>query len=235
MRHERSRDGFWAGARDIVPLALGVAVYGLAFGLLASQAGFTPLQIGAMGVFVYAGASQIIMTQQWLMGAGFAASVVAGLILNFQILLITASIRDVFAKRPLWQVALGAHLSADENWALLLARRASGREVGYAYLAGGGLAQMVAWCGSTVAGVLFAQAIPDPKALGMDFAFTAAFIAIARSLWRGRSDLLPWVVSVAVVVGGVKLAGRPRTGCSRSRPRRRGHGRSAPRWMSIGR
>ena|SRR5271166_128629 len=45
-------DGFLAGARDIAPLALGVAVYGLAFGLLAAQAGFSPLEIGVMGVIV---------------------------------------------------------------------------------------------------------------------------------------------------------------------------------------
>jgi len=209
MRSEPVRDGALAGARDILPLAASVAVYGLAFGLLAAQAGFTALQVSAMGVVVYAGASQIIMTQQWLAGAGFAASIVAGLILNLRILLITASLRDVFVNRPWWQVAFGAHLSADENWALLIARRAQGREVGYAYLVGGGLAQMAAWCGSTVAGVLFAEVIPDPKALGMDFAFTAAFIAIARSLWRGRSDLLPWVVAVAVVFVGVKMFGAP--------------------------
>src|SRR5208337_749619 len=202
-------DGFLAGARDIAPLALGVAVYGLAFGLLAAQAGFSPLEIGVIGVVVYAGSSQIIATQQLMAGAGLAASAFAGLALNLRILLMTASIRDVFAGRPLWQAALGAHLTADENWALLLSARARGRKAGYAYLAGGGLTQMAAWCASTVLGVVFAQAIPEPKALGMDFAFTAAFIAIARSLWRGHPDLLPWLVSIAVVFGGVKLAGAP--------------------------
>ena len=206
--HSRA-DGFLAGARDILPIALGVAVYGLAFGLLAAQAGFSPLKIGVMGVVVYAGSSQIIATQQWLAGAGVAASVFAGLALNLRLLLVTASIRDVFARRPLWQTALGAHLTADENWALMLAARAKGRKVGYAYLVGGGLCQMVVWCSATVLGVVFAEAIPEPKALGMDFAFTAAFIAIARLLWRGRPDLLPWLVSLAVVVGGVKLAGAP--------------------------
>lgn len=202
-------DGFLAGARDITPLALGVSVYGLAFGLLAAQAGFSAVQIAVMGVVVYAGSSQIIATQQAMAGAGLVGSVLAGLALNLRLLLITASIRDVFAKRPLWQVALGAHLTADENWALLLAARARGRNVGYAYLVGGGAAQMLAWVASTAAGVAFAAAIPDPKALGMDFAFTAAFIAIARSLWRGRMDLAPWLVSAAMVVGGVKLAGLP--------------------------
>ena len=202
-------DGFVAGARDVLPLALGVSIYGLAFGLLAAQAGFTPLQIGVMGLVVYAGSSQIIATQQWMAGAGLAASALAGLALNLRILLMTASIRDVFAEQPFWKAALGAHLTADENWALLQAARARGRKAGYAYLIGGGLAQMAAWCASTVLGVVFAEAIPEPKSLGVDFAFTAAFIAIARSLWRGRPDLLPWLVSVAVVVGGARLAGFP--------------------------
>ncbi len=207
MLSDSRADGFLAGARDILPLALGVAVYGLAFGLLAAQAGFSALQIGVMGVVVYAGSSQIVATQQWMAGAGIAGSVFAGLALNLRLLLVTASIRDVFARRPLWQTALGAHVTADENWALTLAARAKARKVGYAYLVGGGLFQMVVWCSATVLGVVFAEAIPDPKALGMDFAFTAAFIAIARSLWRGRPDLLPWLVSLAVVVVGVKLLG----------------------------
>ena len=45
----------------------------------------------------------------------------------------------------------------------------------------------------------FAQALPEPKSLGMDFAFTAAFIAIARSLWKGRRDLLPWLTAIGIV------------------------------------
>ncbi len=204
-----SADGFAAGARDVLPLAFGTAVYGLAFGLLAAQAGFSPLQIGVMGVVVYAGSSQIIAVQQAGAGAGIAASVFAGLALNLRLLLITASIHDVYARQPWWKAALGAHLTADENWALLLAARARGRPVGWGYLVGGGALQMATWCGATVLGVVFAAAMPEPRALGMDFAFTAAFLAIAVSLWRGRSDLLPWAVSAAVVFGGVRLLGAP--------------------------
>ena len=105
-------DSFLDGAREIAPLALGVAVYGLAFGLLAMQAGFTPLDVAGMGAVVFAGSSQIIATQQWLAGAGALAALAAGLALNLRILLITASIPDVFAGRPFWQIALAAHLAA---------------------------------------------------------------------------------------------------------------------------
>ncbi len=197
----------WTGAREIVPLALGVAIYGLAFGLLAAQAGFGGLQVGVMGGIVFAGGSQIIASQQLVAGAGAVAAVVAGLALNLRLLLVTASIREVYAGRPWWQIALGAHMTTDENWALMLAQRAKGRHAGYWYLVGGGLCLLLVWCLATVTGVLFARAIPEPKALGMDFAFTAAFIAIARSLWKGRRDKLPWLTAVAVVAAAIKLGG----------------------------
>jgi predicted branched-subunit amino acid permease len=41
----------------------------------------------------------------------------------------------------------------------------------------------------------------------MDFAFTAAFIAIARSLWKGRTDLVPWLTAIFIVAASVRLAG----------------------------
>ena len=197
----------WTGAREIVPLAIGVAIYGLAFGLLAAQAGFGPVGVGVMGGAVFAGGSQIVAAQRLVAGAGAATAVVAGLALNLRLLLVTASIRDVFSGRPWWQVVLGAHLATDENWALMLAQRARGRDVGYWYLVGGGLCLLFVWCISTVAGVAFAQAIPDPAALGMDFAFTAAFVAIARSLWKGMAGLLPWLTAAGVVAVAVRLVG----------------------------
>ncbi len=191
------------GARDIAPLALGVSVYGLAFGLLAAQAGMNSLEVGLMSSLVFAGSSQIIAVERLMAGAGAVAAIVAGLALNLRLVLVTASIRDVYANRPLWQTVLGAHLTTDENWALMLARRAREGEGGYWYLLGAGLVLMAVWCGSTVLGVVFAAAIPEPRALGMDFAFTAAFIAISRALWRGKADLGPWLTAAALVIGGV--------------------------------
>lgn len=194
-----ARSEFFSGARQIIPLAAGAGIYGLAFGLLAAQAGMDGLQVGVMGSVVFAGASQIIAVERMAAGAGALAAIIAGVALNLRLLLITASIRDIFTGRPLWQKALGAHAATDENWALMMAQRAAGQDVGYYYLIGSGATLLVVWLSATISGALVASAIPDPRALGMDFAFTAAFIAIARSLWRGKSDLLPWITSFLVV------------------------------------
>lgn len=201
MGQQRLPSEFWSGTREIAPLALGAGIYGLAFGLLAAQATMDGLQVGFMGAIVFAGASQIVSVERLAAGAGAFVAMVAGIALNLRLLLITASIRGVYAGRPLWQVVLGAHVTTDENWALMLAARARGRDVGYWYLVGAGVTLVVVWVAATVVGMHAAAAIPEPRALGMDFAFTAAFIAIARSLWKGRGDLLPWATSFVVVAG----------------------------------
>lgn len=199
-RAYRLKSQFVTGFTDIAPLAIGVAVYGLAFGLLAAQANMTEVQTGLMGALVFAGSSQIIAIERLVAEAGALAALLAGIALNMRILLITASLRDELNGRPLWQVVLGCHLATDENWALLCSKKAQSYEVGYWYLVGGGLCLMVAWVVATMFGVRFANVIPESRFLGLDFAFTAAFIAIARNMWRGREDLIPWCMS-----GGVAL------------------------------
>ncbi|RWR07062.1 AzlC family ABC transporter permease [Paenirhodobacter populi] len=198
-RHE-----FLRGLRDITPLSFGVATYGLAFGLLAAQQGMGGLTTGLMGALVFAGSSQIVAVERLAAGAGAVMAVVAGLALNLRILLMTASLRTELAGRPLWQILLGVHLTSDENWVLMHATRAKGRPAGYAYLVGGGSNLMVVWVLSTAAGATFARMLPDLAAMGMDFAFTAAFILLLTSLWHGTRDLSPWMVS-AVVAGGMAL------------------------------
>lgn len=180
-------------------------MYGLAFGLLASQAGLTAAETGVMGVLVFGGSSQIVAVERLAAGAGVAAAVVAGLALNLRLLLVTASVRGFFAGRPLWQRVLGAHLATDENWALTLARRAQGQDVGFWFLSGAGIALMLTWVAASVLGVAFSAHIPAPETYAIDFAFTAAFIAIARSLWRGRRDAAPWLAAAGVVMVTTQL------------------------------
>jgi len=199
MNSKQPLHEFVKGGREITPLALGVVIYGLAFGLLAAQANMSSLQVGMMGTFVFAGASQILAVERLVAGAGATAALIAAIAINLRLLLVTASIRETYQGRRWWEVVLGAHMTTDENWALMLSARAKGQTVGFWYLVGGGVCLWVAWVASTTLGILFATQIPEPSALGMDFAFTAAFIAIAISLWRGRSDLIPWVASVGVV------------------------------------
>ena len=206
QRHPAPRQEFLRGFRDITPLTFGVAVYGLAFGLLASQAQMNELQTGFMSAMVFAGSSQIVGVERLVAGAGAFSALVAGLTLNARILLMTAALREELAARPWWQVVLGVHLTSDENWVLMHATRAKGENVGYWYLVGGGVSLLVFWVLSTTLGVGLARALPEPRSIGIDFAFAAAFIAMLRNMWRGRPDALPWAVSIGCTACVVHFA-----------------------------
>src|SRR5688500_12295859 len=182
MQRTSPHHELWRGAVDISPLAIGVVIYGLAFGLLAAQASLSALQVGVMGGIVFAGGSQIVAAERLVAGAGAIAALIAGVALNLRMLLMTASVRDIYAGRPVWQLLLGAHLASDENWALMLSERAKGRDVGYWYLVGGGLCLLVVWCSATVTGVAFAPASPEPHAACNELHFAASFTGNSRAL-----------------------------------------------------
>ena len=42
--------------------------------------------------------------------------------------------------------------------------------------------------------------IEDPTALGLDFAFTATFLALLLGMWKSRGDLVPWIVGGLVAL-----------------------------------
>ncbi len=179
-------------------MSIGVAVYGLVFGLLAAGQGMGALSTGFMGALVFAGSAQIVAVERLAAGAGAVLAVIAGLALNLRILLMTASLRGELSGRPLWQIMLGVHLTSDENWILMHATRNKGQRAGYWYLVGGGTSLIAIWIVSTALGAAFARSLPDLAGSGMDFAFAAAFILLLTSLWKGRQSLQPWIISATI-------------------------------------
>jgi predicted branched-subunit amino acid permease len=190
----------WQGARKIIPFGFGAAVYGFAFGVLAAQVGFPFWGIGFMSAATFAGSSQIVAVERFADGGAIAGAVVAGMALNMRYVGILASLSGVLKDTPFLKRLLAVHVTSDENWALTMAERARDPDIGDNFLIGSGLVLLAFWTVSTTMGALVGAGVPNLEAFGIGFAFTAAFIAMARGIWRGRQDLLPFAVSFAVAV-----------------------------------
>ncbi len=188
------------GARDMLPMALAAATYGTAFGLLATQSGFSLAQSLSMSAFVFGGSAQLIALDQLMAGAGISAAILAGAALNMRILLITASMRNALINRPWWQIVTGVYLATDASVALMQTARSRGALASYWYLFGGGAFLLMTWIAATTVGALLSRGIPAPARFGLDFAIIAVFVALLPGLWRGSSDLLPWAVAVGTVI-----------------------------------
>ncbi len=197
------------GAIAILPLAFGAAIYGFAFGILAAQAGFPWWGVAMMSGAVHAGSSQIVAVEQFSGGSAILGAALAGAALNLRYIGIVASLARVLQSLPLHLRLLAIHITGDENWALTMAERAKNPAIGAAFLLGSGFVMISVWTASTALGAVLGASLPDLEAFGLGFAFTAAFIAMARGLWRGQENILPWLVSFAVT-GLLVMTGLPK-------------------------
>ncbi|MHC0052226.1 AzlC family ABC transporter permease [Actibacterium sp. D379-3] len=197
------------GAIAILPLAVGAALYGFAFGLLAAQVGFPWWGVGLMSAAVHAGSSQIVAVEQFANSSALLGAALAGAALNLRYIGIVASLSEILEGLSFRAKLFAIHITGDENWALTMSERAKSDAVGSSFLIGSGLVMIGAWTASTASGALVGAALPDLERFGLGFAFAAAFIAMARGLWRGRPNVVPWLCAF----GGAALvvyAGLPK-------------------------
>ncbi len=193
------------GAIAILPLALGAAIYGFAFGLLAAQVGFPWWSVGLMSATVHAGSSQIVAVEQFASTQAVLGAALAGAALNLRYIGIVASLSDVLEGLSLRTKLLAIHMTGDENWALTMAERSKSPDIGARFLLGSGIVMISTWTTSTTAGAVVGAVLPNLERFGLGFAFTAAFIAMSRGLWRGQSQVFPWAVAAAATIAVVAL------------------------------
>lgn len=191
--------GALAGARRCVPIAISGSAIGLVFGTLAGQAGLGSGEAALMSALVFSGAAQFVVLGLWSAPLPVATIVLATLVVGLRHLLMGAALGPVFSKLPRLKAYGSVFLMADENWALTMGEFARGRRDA-AFLIGGGLLMFAAWTGSTLVGGVFGGAVEHPARWGLDFAFTAVFLALITGMWKGRSNILPWTVAAMVAV-----------------------------------
>ena len=176
-----------------LPIAVGVATYGLVFGILSRQVGLTFAQALFMSGSVFAGASQFIALEIWTWPLPVLPLVVTTFIVNLRHILMGAALRDKLCGLSRLQTLTSLFFLVDENWAFFLARWQQG-DRDKSLLAGTGICIFLAWTLSTAVGCLISTGI-DPTAWGIDFSFTAIFIFLATGLYRGKKERLPWAVA----------------------------------------
>ena len=192
--------GALLGARRTIPIAISAFAIGLVFGVLARQTKLSILESFLMSGLVFAGASQFVALSLWIaVPLPVITIILTTLVVNLRHLLMGASLRPWFSQLPLSKAYTSVFFMVDESWALSMSDfAAGGRDM--AFLLGSGMTLFVAWVSSTVIGHALGSTIQDPAQWGLDFAFTAVFLALLIGMWKGKSDLLPWAVAAIVAV-----------------------------------
>ncbi len=191
--------GLWEGIRQSLGVAAAVFSYGLVFGVLARQAGLSMAEALLMSSLVFAGASQITVLGLWAIPLPVLPIILTTLVVNLRHLLMGASLSRWFLQIPGWKRYLSLFFLTDESWALTMSQFNRGKRNG-AFLLGSGFTIFAAWLGATGLGRLAGNVLQNPAKWGLDFAFLGIFLALLTGMYKGKTNLLPWLVAAAVAL-----------------------------------
>ena len=196
------RRAFWRGARDSLPFLIAIIPFGMIFGVLANEAGWSIGQILGMSALVIAGASQFTALQLLSDQAPLTIVIATSLAVNLRMAMYSASMAPYIGGAPAWQRALAAYCLTDQSYGVAIARYTVQPPLGpaarMAYFFGVAVPICAPWYAATWAGAVAGAAIPG--GLALDFAVPVTFIALVAPALRSLPHLAAALVSVGVAL-----------------------------------
>ncbi len=198
---------FLLGARDELPILLGVLPFGLIYGVTALGAGIGAPLAQAMSAIVFAGSAQFVTAQLYGIHAPGLIIVITAAIINLRHMLYSASAAPYTLKLPLrWKLLL-PYLLTDEAYAVTIThyRKSEPGPYRHWYFLGAGLALWSTWQASTAVGLFLGAKIPASWSL--DFTLALTFIALVVPALRDRASVAAALVAgfVAILATGLPL------------------------------
>jgi 4-azaleucine resistance transporter AzlC len=184
-------------------IGIAVGVYGVSFGVLAVTAGMTPAQACVMSMFVFTGASQFAFVGVLAGGGGALAAMGPAVMLAMRNAAYGLSLAPILPGR-LRDRALLSHLVIDESTAM--ARAEDDPDAARRAFLATGISVWIFWNAGTLAGALVGGGLGDPRALGLDAMFPAAFLALLAPQLRRPGAPVAAITGAMIAVASVPFA-----------------------------
>ncbi len=174
---------FLKGIIDVSPLMIPVVPFGLIFGILAIDIGFSPLATMGMSLIIFGGASQIVLLQLFSGGASSLVIISSVGAVNSRHLLYGAVVSEHLSDLKLiWKIIISYFL-IDQAFAKSNEYfKKNDDKNKYFHLIGGGVTCWVIWQSTTFFGIILGAAIPEK--LGLSFAVPLTFLALLINDFR---------------------------------------------------
>jgi len=193
---------------DSLGVGIGVGLYGVTFGALATSSGLSVAQACALSLLAFTGASQFAFLGVVAAGGAPAAGALTAVLLGVRNTFYGITLAPFLRLRGVRRLA-AAHFVIDETTAMSIGREQPHQaRLGFWWT---GITIFLLWNLTTLIGAVAGEQIGDPRAIGLDAAVAAAFLGL---LWP-RLDSTPArllaLLAAAVAAGLVPFtpAGAP--------------------------
>lgn len=195
-----ARGPILAGARAILPLAIGAFPFGLAYGVTVTESSMNDV-VGLVASFVmFAGAAQLAISDLFDQGAPWFVIVGTALVINARFMMYSGALAPMFSAFPRrWRLPL-AHLMTDQSTvtSLLYDRSEHDPRRRFGFYLGAGLSFALSWWSGSTIGVVIGASVPPEYQVA--FAAPLMFIALAVPSIRDRAALVAAAVGFSVTL-----------------------------------
>ena len=192
---------FLRGIFDVSPLMIPVVPFGLIFGVLSIDIGFSPIETMGMSLIIFGGASQIVLLQLFSGGASSLVIISSVGAVNSRHLLYGAVVSEHLSDLKLvWKIIISYFL-IDQAFAQSNEYFKKNNDKNkYFHLIGGGVTCWVIWQTTTFLGIILGAAIPEK--LGLSFAVPLTFLALLVNDFRKLINVIVIISSGLVATLG---------------------------------
>ncbi len=185
----KKKNNFLQGMFDVSPLLLPVIPFGIIFGAISIELGFSPLMTFATSIIIFSGASQIVFFQLLSGGASAIIAITSSSVISTRHLLYGAVVAQYLSKLSLtWKIFL-SYLLTDQAFAVSqdFFKKNLNDEKRHYYLLGSGLTLWIVWQITTIIGILLGSVVPEE--LGLTFTIPLTFMALLINYFRKKDHL----------------------------------------------
>ena len=193
---------FKKGLIDISPLLIPVIPFGIIFGAIGIELGFSPLITYATSLIIFGGASQIVFIQLLSGGASSLIAIASVGVINSRHFLYGAVLTEYLEKLTLIKKLLLSYIITDQTFAVSnkYLKNNKSEQYNYYHLIGSGVTLWLTWQISTVVGILLGSIVPDE--LGLKFAIPLTFLALLVNDFRKIINIIVIILSGLVATFG---------------------------------
>jgi 4-azaleucine resistance transporter AzlC len=186
-----------SGLKAGAPIIPGFIPIGIAYAVMAKQAGFTSFQTILMSATVFAGASQMMACGLYGAGAGIIAIIIATFMLNLRHFIMSCCVMDRMSNTNLPLRLLCSFGVTDESFAIFTTKKNTGNSA--FFFLGLITVTYTSWVAGAILGVFVSDILPLIFSLSLGIALYAMFLGIIIPNLKGNCKLAVLAAITAIV------------------------------------
>ena len=186
---------FTTGIIDVLPFMIPVIPFGIIFGAIGIEIGFSPLLTYATSIIIFSGASQIVILQLLSAGASSLVAITSSSVISARHLLYGAVLSQHLNHLSIyWKIGL-SYLITDQAFAVSneYFKKNNYNKFKHYHLIGSGLTLWIIWQITTIVGIFLGSIVPEE--LGLTFAIPLTFLALLINYLRNYKHIIVIIVS----------------------------------------